>query len=78
MDGLRQQGKKIPEDYALIGVDDIPMSAWPSYNLTTIRQPLDDITKQAVDDLMLRIEDERDANGDYLLVQGEVVQRGSA
>ncbi|GAM62907.1 hypothetical protein JCM19232_4584 [Vibrio ishigakensis] len=54
------------------------MSAWPSYNLTTIRQPLDDITKQAVDDLMLRIEDERDANGDYLLVQGEVVQRGSA
>lgn len=41
IDAVRQQfGLKIPDDVAIIGFDDTPMSAWPPYNLTTIRQPV--------------------------------------
>lgn len=39
MDALRYEfKKKIPEDYAVFGFDDIPMSSWPSYRLSTVRQ----------------------------------------
>lgn len=34
---------------AIIGFDDIPMSAWPSYRLTTIRQPLRRMVAETLD-----------------------------
>jgi DNA-binding LacI/PurR family transcriptional regulator len=41
MDALRQAlSLRIPEDVAVVGFDDIAMSAWPSYALTTVRQPI--------------------------------------
>lgn len=77
MDGLRQLGKTIPGDYAVMGVDDIPMSGWPSYDLTTISQPISRIVEVAVEDLMERINSNQDAEGKYLLEQGVLVERGS-
>lgn len=41
MDALRQAlSLRIPEDVAVVGFDDIAMAAWPSYALTTVRQPI--------------------------------------
>ncbi len=41
MDALRHVcGLRVPEDVAVVGFDDIPMSNWPSYQLTTVQQPL--------------------------------------
>ncbi len=77
MDGLRQAGARIPQDYAIIGVDNIPMSAWPSYSLTTIAQPVDKIVQRAVGDLMNRINGNKDATGEYLLEQGTLIERSS-
>lgn len=77
MDGLRQSGASIPGDYAVMGVDNIPMSAWPSYDLTTVAQPVDKIVKNAVEDLMKRINDNLDASGSYLLEQGDLIARSS-
>ncbi len=77
IDGLRQAGKNVPKDYAVMGVDDIPMSNWPGYSLTTIQQPLDKITQLAVDDLLSRIQDEKEASGDYLMHPGLLIERGS-
>ena len=39
----------VPEKIGILGFNDIAMAAWPSYNLTTIRQPIGDIIKAAVD-----------------------------
>ncbi|WP_428774493.1 LacI family DNA-binding transcriptional regulator [Vibrio sp.] len=77
MDGLRKASASIPGDYAIMGVDDIPMAGWPSYDLTTIAQPVDKIVQRAVDDLMSRINDSTDASSSYLLEQGDLIERGS-
>lgn len=60
-----------------MGVDNIPMSAWPSYDLTTIAQPVDKIVQRAVEDLMNRINGNQDATGVYLLEQGNLIERSS-
>ncbi len=36
----RELGLAIPEDVSIVGFDDIFMASWPSYALTTVRQPL--------------------------------------
>ncbi|MGY3571195.1 LacI family DNA-binding transcriptional regulator [Vibrio paucivorans] len=77
MDGLRLSGASIPSDYAIMGVDNIPMSSWPSYDLTTVAQPIDDIVRRTVEDLMTRINDNVDASGEYLLEKGTLIERGS-
>lgn len=39
---------RVPEDIAVIGFDDIPMAAWPTYSLTTLHPPLDEMVASAV------------------------------
>lgn len=56
MDAARKIGLRIPEDVSLIGVDDIPMASWSMIDLTTIRQPLNDIALIAVRRLVNQIE----------------------
>lgn len=41
-------GLRVPEDVSVIGYDDAPMAAWKAFDLTTVRQPLDRMVKEAV------------------------------
>lgn len=44
LDALRVRLRlRVPDDVGVLGFDDIPTAAWPAYDLTTIRQPLDEI-----------------------------------
>lgn len=45
--GLREAGYRVPEDFSVIGYDDIPMAAFFDPPLTTIQQPLEQFGKQA-------------------------------
>lgn len=46
MDVARNEfGLKVPEELCVIGFDDIEQAGWSSYNLTTFRQPLDEIAQ---------------------------------
>lgn len=49
MDAARDRyGVKVPADIGVIGFDDIPMAAWTSYAMTTIRLPLEAMAEAAV------------------------------
>ncbi|WP_296432338.1 LacI family DNA-binding transcriptional regulator [Yoonia sp.] len=58
LDTLRHElGLRVPSDVAVIGYDDVPLAAWPAYNLTTMRQPVNRMVQATVDTLLTRIED---------------------
>lgn len=49
IDGARELfGLRVPEDLKVIGFDDIPMSAYSAYSLTTFRQDIDALAERAV------------------------------
>ncbi len=57
MDACRfELGLRVPQDVAVTGFDDIPQADWPSYRLTTIRQPVRRMAKATVRMLMELIE----------------------
>ena len=56
LDTLREIGLDIPGDVAVIGFDDVPAAAWPTYDLTTIRQDSAAMVAATVETLMAAIE----------------------
>jgi DNA-binding LacI/PurR family transcriptional regulator len=49
-------GIEVPAELSIIGFDDIPMASWPSYSLTTVRQPIGRMVDTAIEVLMSAIE----------------------
>lgn len=77
MDVLRHElGLSIPGDVSVIGFDDVPMAAWSSYDLTTIRQPVGAMVGATVDLLIQQIEGDR--NPRKIVLDAPLVVRGSA
>jgi DNA-binding LacI/PurR family transcriptional regulator len=75
LDAARIAGISVPDDLAVIGFDDIPMAAWESNRLTTMRQPLRRMLGQAVD-IILAADGSEDA-GDIRILPGELQERES-
>ena len=44
---LRETGRRVPDDVAVVGFDDAPIASLTLPPLTTIRQPLDAMTSAA-------------------------------
>lgn len=54
LDAARYETKlTISEQVGILGFDDVPMAAWPAYDLSTIRQPVDRIVDEAVETLQI-------------------------
>jgi DNA-binding LacI/PurR family transcriptional regulator len=70
-------GKRVPEEVSIIGFDDIPTAAWPAYNLTTIRQPVNRMISATLELLKERL-DNPQAEPVLKLLPGALVARGSA
>jgi len=68
---------KVPEEVSIIGFDDISMSAWSSYDLTTIRQPIKRMVDASVEELLARIENP-EKTPLQKVIPGELVIRSSA
>jgi DNA-binding LacI/PurR family transcriptional regulator len=78
MDTLRFEYRlRIPDDLMLAGFDDIPDGARPSYNLTTVRQPIDRMVEETLSILHLDDPHRPIERGIDRPIQGEMIWRGT-
>ena len=77
MDVLRMElGLKIPEDVSVIGYDDVKISSWPSYDLTTVRQPINNMVDRTISLLVSQLEANNPAK--QIEIDSELIVRSSA
>lgn len=74
---LRENGRRIPEDVAVIGFEDAPIARQSNPPLTTVHQPVEEMGRQMVRLLMSRIRRE-DLLVPYVLLDTHLVHRASA
>ncbi|MDX6748888.1 LacI family DNA-binding transcriptional regulator [Geminicoccaceae bacterium 1502E] len=78
VDALRRElGLNVPDDVSVVGFDDIPAASWPSYDLTTMRQPL----RAMVSETVQLLEDQLESaypKATTVTLPGRLIRRGSA
>ncbi|MBC8790095.1 MAG: LacI family transcriptional regulator [Tagaea sp. CACIAM 22H2] len=73
---VHRLGLSVPGDVSIVGYDDVPMAAWPVYDLTTIRQPLERMVAATVETLLGQIEGDLEPR--HFRIDGPLVLRRSA
>jgi len=77
MDAIRYDlGLRIPEDVSIIGFDDIKESSWPTYSLTTVHQPLEQMVDAGMKVLLNNMES-KEPEPLLQLFKGEIVHRST-
>ena len=76
LDAARDAGLSIPQDIGFIGFNDMNMSSWHAYGLTTIRQPLKEIILGSVE-LVVSMLDEPNRAPEVRLFPCSVVERNT-
>ncbi|UQG64153.1 substrate-binding domain-containing protein [Marinobacter sp. M2C] len=77
IDTLRHElGIEVPDDVSVIGFDDIPMAAWPSHSLTTLKQPVELMAFKATELLMAQI-NQIDINTEHIMLPVTPMLRNS-
>lgn len=77
MDAARHHlGLRIPDDLAIVGFDDAPPAAWPAYDLTTVRQPVEAMIEAGLD-ILLDHRNDPGAKPTREVLTGELVIRRS-
>lgn len=76
MEAIREAGLRIPADVSVLGFDDIPQATGVSPMLTTVRQPLEEMGRQAVEMLMDYIADPSQPY-EYRVLPADLVIRNS-
>ncbi len=77
IDAFRKGGLSVPDDVSVVGFDDIQSASWPSYDLTTVSQPIHTMVERALDLLAARMKDP-ELPGEEAYIMGELKVRGSA
>jgi DNA-binding LacI/PurR family transcriptional regulator len=78
MDVVRfELGLRVPEDVAIVGFDDVPQAAWPTYDLTTVRLSIGAMIEATTQVLFERIE-HPEAAPRPMQIPVSLVVRGSA
>jgi len=78
LDALRfDLGLNVPNDVAIVGYDDVPLAAWKSFDLTTVRQPINQMVQATIELLVTQIDD-RNIVPRRVEFEGPLVVRKSA
>lgn len=73
---LRETGREVPEDVAIVGYDDIPVASYSHPPLTTMRQPMREVGAMATR-LLIELIDNPDMERREYLMKTELVRRDS-
>lgn len=76
LSAIRDSGMQVPDDIGLIGLNDMEMSGWEIFNLTTIRQPIPAIVDESIE-LVLAMLDEPGKIPASRVLPCELVERGT-
>ena len=71
-----ERGRHVPGDLSVVGFDDLAIAKWPSFNLTTVRNPIDAAITEILSLLERRLEDPSKP-GETRYVDPHVVLRGT-
>ncbi|MGW7051088.1 LacI family DNA-binding transcriptional regulator [Streptomyces sp. NPDC054887] len=74
---LRAAGRRVPEDVAVVGFDDSPLAQHTDPQLTTVRQPVEEMGRAMVRLLLEDIADRSDA-WRHVILRTRLVRRASA
>jgi DNA-binding LacI/PurR family transcriptional regulator len=74
---LQERGYSIPQEIAITGFDNIPISSLASPQLTTVAQPIDRMATEAVGQLIKRIQNSRVRNRDIVLRNTLVIREST-
>ena len=78
LDTLRfELGLSVPQDVSVVGYDDVPAASWPAYDLTTVRQPVNQMVRETVKTLKRKIE-MPNTKVRKVKINGPLVVRGSS
>ncbi len=78
MDCIRYEFKlRIPQDVSIVGYDDVEQAGWPSFALTTIRQPSNRLVEETVKTLLDQIK-VSDQPPRRIEIEGDLIVRSSA
>lgn len=77
MRALRESGRSVPEDVAMVGYDDVPAAAYCHPRLTTIRQPMREVGALAARLLIELIDNPEGGECHEVLLSTELIVRDS-
>jgi LacI family transcriptional regulator len=77
LDAARRLRIAVPGELSIVGFDDIPMASWESFSLTTVRQPLTDMARDAARRLIARIERTDESEPSRVVFPTDLVQRAT-
>ena len=73
---IQSAGLDVPRDIGVIGVNDMEIAGWENIDLTTIRQPIDDIIESSID-LVVSILNAPDRSPEARLFACRLIERGT-
>jgi DNA-binding LacI/PurR family transcriptional regulator len=75
LEALAEEGRRVPDDVAVVGFDDLPLAAAASPPLTTVCQPFEEMTRELVRLVRARI---AGAPPEHVVLRPALVRRASA
>ena len=77
MNAIFEAGLKIPSDIAIVGYDDIEISAYLYPSLTTVKQPTHQIGETAAKILLDKLESETNGDLKQIILKPELIVRNT-
>ncbi len=77
LDACRRLKVDVPAQVSIVGFDDIPMAGWEVFGLTTVRQPLTEMARDAARLLVSRIEGANSSEPARIVFPTDLIQRAT-